>query len=348
MKKWNRIFIGILSCSIFFVSCSSDDNATTGGEVSLGQYEDGVFVLNEGNSNVSSASVTFIGKNGTQENDVFTNVNPKAPKTGSYLQNMFFDDSRAYIVSGQANKITVVDRYTFKFIASIDSDFKNPRYGTISNGKAFVTNAGADWFSKSDDFLTVINLSNFSTSKLPMNNWCERITEENGKVYVANGYYESGTSITVVNAANNTIEKVIELGFSPNSMEEEDGILYVVGSGKLAKITLSNQTLTGTPMNLVADSKNLDIDNNTIYFTSNASVFGMPIEASVAPTTPIFTYQPNSVSGAMYGFAVNDGKIYIGDVGSFSSDSQINIYTLTGSLIDTKTVGVAPNGFYFY
>lgn len=347
MKKWNRIFIGILSCSIFLASCNSDDNATAEGEVSLGQYEDGVFVLNEGNSNVSSASVTFIGRNGNQENDVFTNVNPSAPKTGSYLQNIFFDDTRAFIVSGQANKITVVDRYTFKFIASVDTDFKNPRYGTIANGKAFVTNAGADWFSGSDDFLTIINLADYSTSKLPMNNWCERITEENGKVYVANGYYENGTSITVVNPANNAIEKVIDLGFSPNSMEEENDILYVVGSGKLAKINLSNQTLAGTPINLVADSKNLDIENNTIYFTSNASVFSMPINASAAPTTPIFSYQSTSVSGVMYGFAVNDGKIYIGDAGNFSSDSQISIYTLTGNLIETKTVGVAPNGFYF-
>lgn len=89
MKKRNKIFLGILLCSIFLASCSSDDSATTEGEVSSGKYEDGVFVLNEGNSNVSSASITFIGRNGNQENDVFTNVNPRAPKTGSYLQNIF-------------------------------------------------------------------------------------------------------------------------------------------------------------------------------------------------------------------------------------------------------------------
>lgn len=347
MKKLNKLFFVIFASSIFLASCSSDDNSTTEGEISLGQYEDGVFILNEGNSNVSSASVTFLGENGSQENDVFTNVNPSAPKTGSYLQQIFFDETRAFIISGQANKITVVDRYTFKYIASITTDFQNPRYGTTANGKAFVTNAGGDWQTGNDDFLTVINLSNYSTSKLPMNNWSEKISEENGKVYVANGYYENGTSITVINPANNAIEKVIDLGFSPNSMDEENDVLYVVGSGKLAKINLSTQTLTGTPINLIADSKNIEIENNTIYFTSNASVFSMPINASVAPTEPFFSYQSNSVYGAMYGFAVNDGKIYIADAGDFASNSNVYIYSLNGSLTKTIQTGVGPNGFYF-
>jgi hypothetical protein len=49
----------------------------------------------------------------------------------------------------------------------------------------------------------------------------------------------------------------------------------------------------------------------------------------------------------MYGFAVNDGKIYIADGGDFSSDSQIYIYSTTGTLLNPVAVGVGPNGFYF-
>ncbi len=341
----NRLFFAILSCSIFLASCS-DDNSVDEGDVSLGQYEDGVFVLNEGNSNPTSASISFISNSGVLENDVFSNVNPVQVSTGSYLQSMFFDESKAFIISGQANKITIVDRYTFKFIAKVDANFTNPRYGAVVNGKAYVTNAGADWNSASDDFLTVINLSDYSTSKIAIGNWCEKIIEEDGKIYIMNGYYDSGSAISVFNPNTNAIEKVIELGFLPTSFEEENNILYVVGPGKLAKINLSTNTLA-TSVNLPAGAKNLDIDNNKIYFTVANAVYEMPTNATTAPTAPIFSYQSNSEFGAMYGFAVKDDKIYIADAGDFASNSKVYIYSLNGSLLKTVLTGVGPNGFYF-
>ncbi|WP_296144710.1 DUF5074 domain-containing protein [uncultured Flavobacterium sp.] len=346
MKKMNRLFFAILSCSIFLASCS-DDNSVDEGEVSLGQYEDGVFVLNEGNSNISSATVSFMSYDGALENDVYTNVNPNSPKMGTYLQCMFFDDTRAFIISGQANKITVVDRYTFKFIANVDTNFTNPRYGTVANGKAYVTNAGADWSSASDDFLTAINLSDYSTSKIAIGNWCEKITEENGKVYIFNGYYGDGSSVSVLNPNSNTVEKVIELGFSPTSFEEENETLYVLGSGKLAKINLANNTLLGTPMAITAESKDIAVEGNKIYYTVGNAVYEMPLNAVAAPASPLFSYSTTSQDGVMYGFAVKGDKIYIADAGNFSSSSHVYTYSLAGSLLKSTIVGVGPNGFYF-
>ena len=67
----------IFATSLFLASCSSDDDSSSS-NTSLGQYDNGLFVLNEGNSNPSSASLTFIGDNGNVEQDAFTNVNPTA------------------------------------------------------------------------------------------------------------------------------------------------------------------------------------------------------------------------------------------------------------------------------
>lgn len=347
MKKFNRIFVMLFASSLFLASCSSDDNSSN---ESLGDYDNGVFVLNEGNSTITTSSVTFISNSGAVEQDVFRNVNPEAAEMGTLLQSMFFDDTRAFIISGLANKITVVDRYTFKFIATISTDFRSPRYGVVVNGKAYVTNYD-NYEVGSDDFLTVIDLSNYTTSRVAMNNWSEKIIEENGKIYIMNGYFGSGTSVTVFNPATNSIETTIPLGFSPNAFEEENGTLYVLGSEKLAKINLSTNTVVGTPITVAAatsaGARNLNVEDNKIYYTVDTAVFAMAANATAAPTVPLLTYESQSLYGRMYGFAVNDGKIYIADGGDFSSDSQIYIYSTTGTLLNPVAVGVGPNGFYF-
>lgn len=346
MKKLTRIFMMVAATS-FFVACSSDDDNNV--DVPLGEYDNGFFVLNEGNGTQSSTSITFINDAGLVEQDVFANVNPSSPQTGSFLQSMFFDDTRAFIISGQANKVTIVNRYTFEFIASVDTNFASPRYGAVINGKAYVTNYN-DFQTGDDDFLTVIDLSNYSTSKVNLNNWSEKVIEENGKLYIANGYYGSGTSITVFNPNSNSNEAVIELGFSPNSLEEEDGILYVIGGGKLAKINIATNQLVGTTLSFPeaqAGAKNLTIENDKIYYTSGTSVYVMNTNATTAPTAALFSYESTSEWGGMYGFNVNDDKIYVAEGGNFSSDSEVYVYSLTGALLNTYPVGVGPNGFYF-
>lgn len=344
----NRIFMMIFATSLFLASCNSDDDSSSS-TTPLGAYDNGLFVLNEGNSNPSSASLTFIGDDGSVEQNVYSNVNPTAVGLGSYLQSIFFDDTRAFIISGSANKITVVNRYTLEFIATIDTNFSSPRYGAVVNGKAYVTNY-ADYAIGTDDFLTVIDLTTYATSQVALNNWSEKIIEENGKLYIANGYYGSGTSITVFNPANNTSE-VIQLGFSPNSLEEEDGVLYVLGDASLVKINLSNNQILGAPVVVstaeFASAKNLTIEDDKIYFTEGTSVYTMNLNATTAPTAPLFSYNSTSAYGGMYGFGVNDGKIYVAEGGNFSSDSEIYIYSLTGTLQNTLAVGVGPNGFYF-
>ncbi|KGO93069.1 DUF5074 domain-containing protein [Flavobacterium subsaxonicum] len=334
------------AASAVLVSCNSDDD--NGTKVENQAFDNGTFVLNEGNSNVSSASVTFIGDNSTVQQDIYNTVNPGKPGLGSYLQSIFFTDDLTFIISGSANKVTVVNRHTFEFVANVDTNFSSPRYGAVVNGKAYITNY-ADYNTGDDDFLTVINLTDFTTSKIQLNNWSEKITEENGKLYIFNGYYGSGTSVTVFNPANNTVEKVIELNDSPNSFDEEDGILYVLGDSKLSKINLSNNTIAGTvtlPEALLY-SKNLTIEDDKIYFTNDTSVYTMGVNATTLPVTPLFSYVSTSAYGGMYGFNVEDDKIYVAEGGDFASNSQVFTFSLTGSLLGAYNVGVGPNGFYF-
>ena len=49
----------------------------------------------------------------------------------------------------------------------------------------------------------------------------------------------------------------------------------------------------------------------------------------------------------MYGFEVENDRIFIGDGGDFASNSFVEIYDLNGTLLKNIEAGLAPNGFYF-
>ena len=88
----------------------------------------------------------------------------------------------------------------------------------------------------------------------------------------------------------------------------------------------------------------MDIYNDKIYYTVSNSVYSINTNATAASTTPIVTA---STVANLYGFAVNNDRIYVSDSGDYKSDSKAYIYNLTGTLQKEITVGVGPNGFYF-
>ncbi|WP_299781389.1 hypothetical protein [uncultured Formosa sp.] len=352
MKQINKFFAIALASAALFSSCSTDDDDNTT-IIPQGDYDNGYFVLNEGQfGNVGTAGISFIGEDKIIENDVYSTINPGASDIGNALQNIFFDDNYAYIISGSANQVTVVDRYTFEYKNTISTDFDNPRYGAIANEKAYVTNSAGYTLGAEDDFVTIIDLSDYSTSTFAMEN-ANKVIEEDDMIYFANGYYGSGNEVTVLNPTTNATT-VIDLGTgnTPNSIVEEDDALYVLttnydGTSYIFEISTSSNAITDTIelTDYVSSPQQLNIEDDTFYFTDSTSVYAMDING----TTPseILSYTSTSDYGAMYGFAVEDDTIYIADAGDFASAGTTYEYSLTGTLLNTYTVGIAPNGFYF-
>ncbi|QDO95417.1 hypothetical protein FNB79_16050 [Formosa sediminum] len=351
MKQINKFFAIAFASAALFSSCSSD-NDDDAINIPEGSYTEGYFVLNEGQfGNIGTSGVTFIGEDGTLTNDIYTTVNPTSPEIGDALQHVFFDDNNAYIISGGTNQITVVDRYTFEYITTIETDLTAPRYGAIANGKAYVTNSNG-WDDGSDDFVTVIDLADYSTSTFSMK-VAEHVIEEDGILYFANGYYGSGQTITVLNpSTGDTVEIDLGDGNSPNSIVEEDDAIYVLttnfdGTSHIFEISESSNTITDSIelSAYVSSPKQLNIEDDTFYFTDATTVYALDLNGTTP--TEVLTYTSTSDYGAMYGFAVEDDTIYIADAGDFASTGTTYEYTLTGTLLNTYSVGIAPNGFYF-
>ncbi|MCR5861762.1 hypothetical protein LRS05_06250 [Flavobacterium sp. J372] len=353
--KFGKLLFSIFTLSAITVSCSDDDviNAPSGA------YADGLFVLNQGNFNQGNASVSFISNDFTIENNVFAGVNP-GMILGDTAQDMAFNGDLAYIVLNNSHKIEIVNRYTFKHVATIDEGLDNPRYIEFSSGKAFVTNWGSGGVT-TDDFIAVINLENNTvTSKIPVPEGPESMVQDNGKLYIAHkGGYGFGNTITVLNPATNTILSTINVGDVPEAMEIENGKLYVINggipswmgaaqtTGSLMVINLLDNSVASTmTFTTMAHPKNLQVENGTIYYTEAGKVFKMNAGSASLPVTPLFTVSGVGEYG-IDGFAVKGDHIYAGNGGSFTAAGKVYVYSIAGNMQHEFTAGIGPVGFYF-
>jgi YVTN family beta-propeller protein len=347
--KFSKLFFALVSVSVF-VSCTNDND-----KADPGDYNEGVLVLNEGSS--GQGSVSYISNDlNIFTQDAYTTANG-SDLLGKFVQSVFFDGDRAYIISGGSNKITIVNRNTFKVLAKIETGLVAPRYGVVKDGKAYVTNANTYSFSNpttgdTDDYVAVINLTtNVVESKIELNATANRILLDNGKLYITEPYVND--KVLVVNPTTKTLEAPINVGSDADTMESKDGILYVMRSpygvaSEIVKVKLSDKSLSKItfPADL-QDAKNLDVEQNKIYYTVGTSVYGIDLAATEASKTAILTYTSTSKYGKMYGFAVRNNHVFIADGGDFSANSKAYVYSLTGTLEKEFTVGVGPNGFYF-
>lgn len=354
--KFSKLVLVALVSSVFFVSCTDDDNNN---EAPLGSYDKGALILNQGGFGKGNASVSYLSDDFvTQQNNIFSLVNPTIT-LGDTGQDIGLYQNLAFIVLNGSNKIEVVNRYTMAHVATVSTGLDNPRYIAFSNGKGFVTNWG-DGGSTSDDYVAVLNLSTYTVSStISVAEGPEKIVENNNKLYVAHiGGWGYGKTISVINAVNNTLTTTINVGDVPNSLEINNGNLYVICGGKpsysgsetagsLVKVNLSNNTVSST-INFPAKThpSNLDIVDANVFYTVDSAIYKSTLSATTLPTTSLFTTTAQGVYG-VYSFAVKNNKIYVGDAGDYNSNGKIYVYSSTGTLEKDYTVGVIPAGFYF-
>ncbi|KGO87662.1 hypothetical protein Q765_05900 [Flavobacterium rivuli WB 3.3-2 = DSM 21788] len=353
--KLNKLLFTVLAGSLFFVSCSSDDDNTT---TPSGAYANGVIVLNQGNFTSGNASVSFISNAFAVENNIF-DANLLGQPLGDTGQDIGLNGDFAYIVVNNSHKVEIVNRYTFAPIASLQTGLTNPRYITFENGKGYVTCWGVGEIA-ADDYIAVIDLATntLTSTRIPVAEGPEKIIAENGKLYVAHkGGYGMGTTISVINTTTNTVETTIEVGAIPGSLEAEDGTLYVLSegypyyastetAGRLTRINLSNNRVVATTdFPNITHPSNLVIEDNAMYYTIGTAVYKTDLLNTTLPITPLFNTSAQSVTG-ITAFDVEDDHIYVGS-GSYTAAGKVNIYSLTGAPQQSLTVGIAPAGFYF-
>ena len=346
--KLSKLFLLGLFGGLFLNSCTSDDdNVDPQPEPEIGDYSEGLFVLNEGAQ--AAGTVTFVSNDlEVVENEIYQANNDD--DLGMFLQSMFFNEDNAYIISNGSNLITVVDRNTFEVVGKVDNGLTVPYYAAVVGETAYVTNLAEVVNAPNDDYIAVIDLKSLEvTGTIPLDAPAAKILAEDEFIYVQNSSYGVGNTITVINSATNSIVKTLEVNDGLTDMEIENDYLYVLGTGSFETIDLT----TGQKVSEVVltddlqGASNLEIEDGTVYFTLDNAVYAMAVGATTSPSAPIIEYTSESQWGKMYGFEVEDGRIYIGDAGDFASNGFIEVYTTAGEFVKKINVGVGPNGFYF-
>lgn len=354
MKKF-KLYL-IFAISLFIVSCNSDDNGSPTVE---GDFANGVFVLNEGGFTYANASVSFISTTGEIRNDIFEAVNGR--KLGDVAQSISFNGDLAYIVVNNSNTVEVVNRYTFKSVATIAGELYNPRYIEFHNGKGYISNWG-DGYVATDDFIAVVDLTSHSvTNKIPVPQGPERLVVEGSRLYIAQrGDYSYGNTISILDLNSQTITGSIEVADYPNGMVEDNGYLFVLCSGyydwengndtagAMYKINLqNNQIVDQFGFETGIQPKFLQIENGNVYYVIGKDIYRTDV-ANIEPSASPFISTSGNGMQILYGFNVDNGWIYACDAKDYQSNGELFVYSLAGNLESKYPIsGIIPNGVYF-
>lgn len=316
-------------------------------------YFNGIIILNEGQFGVDNSSVSFLSEDNVLTNDIFGTANSGA-ELGNTAQGMGFIGDLAFVVLNGSQKISVLSRFDFEFITTIDEGLENPRHIAFYNDKAYVTNWG-DPMDPEDDFIAVIDVGNKEVENtIPVSEGPERIIEVDGKLYVTQqGGYGYGNTVSVIDVATNAVTE-ISVADVPLAMVEKNGFLYVICGGKQAwtgdetegglfQIDLATNTVTKQyDFEMGAHPNYLGAFENQFYFVLDGGIYTINLNDS----TPEHNLLVQTDVAVTYGFNVIDDKIYIADAVDYVSPGEITIYSLDGVEIDSHTVGLLPNGFY--
>ncbi len=348
-----RNVVMALAGGFLFIACENDDNGS--GSLPLGDYENGILITHEGPFNNGTGTVSFISDDLTiTDNAIYNKVNNA--DLGNIVQSMAFVGQNAYIIANVSNKITVVNRYTFEEVASIDTGLNNPRYFVAVNGRGYVTNWG-DSGDETDDFIALINLeTNSVEGTIPVDFGPEDILAQGSTVYVAHqGAFGYNNKISVIDTDTDTVSDTIDVGLVPNSMQfDAAGNLWVLCGGKpafsgeetagaLQKIDLQTNAVSSTfDFNVTEHPNHLSLDNGTLYYSLSGDVFGLSVTANSLPRESDF-------SGlSIYGMTTKNGDLYTTDAKNFASNGSLTVHSLDSKTeIKSFEVGLIPAGIYF-
>lgn len=359
-----KLHLGVLTVlALFFVACSSDDN-TTDSYIPMGEYSNGIFIVNEGNFGAGNSEISFIDSDLSGVSSGIFGINNAGESLGDVAQSMAFYEDLAFIVVNNSDKVVVVDRHTFKKIAIIDEGLSLPRYMAVANHKGYITN----WGESDNAFISVVDLDSFEVIKtIDIDFGAEKIVAHADLLYVAHqGGFGQNNKLSVISAGSDSVYDVIEVGDSPNSLQIVNNDLWVLSSGNpswaaegetegsLLQLDLGSLEVKKS-FSFTSDlSPNLlEYDQGNLYYTlsmtdwdtyeTESHIYELSPEDVELPIESIF-----STDRSFYGATIKNGLYYGGDAKDYASNGSVVVYDLSsGDEVYEFVVGISPNGFYF-
>lgn len=355
---YTKGYLLLLPVFLFLFSCSKEpirEQSTNDGGPSPTTYDNGIFIINEGNFNWGNASITYINnKTNIVEQDVFRKVNDRP--LGDVAQSMSVFNDMGFIVVNNSNKVEVVSLADFKSVKSI-SGFNSPRYiAFVDSSKAYVTNLQHD--------VSIIDLNSLTITKtITTMEWTESMVVYKNYLFVTCiGTYTEPSNIRkakllVIDTKQDKVIDSIQTGKEPVGVviDKKDRIWVLCTGGfdyyepaSLIRINpdllIPEKVFTFPSGNDVPSHLCINPGGDTLYFLKNG-VFQMPVAALDLPSEPLIP-----ANGQLfYGLAVhpNTGNIYVSDAVDYVQNGWAYQYSPHGQLIKAYEAGRIPGSFCF-
>lgn len=344
----NKFYLLIIAAvfSITITGCDNTDNPTP-------LYTNGVFVVNEGGFGNSNCEVSFIHSDNSVNNNLYA-ANNNSAILGDVLQSITIANGNAYLIVNNSNKVEVTNLNNLQNKTTV-SGLKGPRYMVTYNGKGYISEWGT---FGSNGKIKVLDLSNNTiTDSTTVGMLPENMMVVGSNILVANS---GDTTLHLVNTSNLTSTNIGDVDYPKYITKTNDGNIWVLYTGKPAwsgtqtdgGLLVLNSTATAIVKNINIGStatynpSQLASDGTNVYYEYQGDIYKIDQAATVAPASPFIASPATSFYGLSY-YASSD-VLYVADAGNFTTSGTVKKYNaLTGVLLDTYNVGVAPNGFVY-
>ena len=371
-KNIKLVAAALLICA-GFTACSEDE--PKGITVDYFRFEQGCYVLNQGNMSVLDGTLDFFKTDGTRFESVFKSVNEKS--LGDSPQRAVLYGSRLYLPVFTENKVWVLDANTARVIAEVNTN--QPEAVCGANGYVFVSN--------NDGYVTRVDTTSFTASApLAVGPNPANMTTYNNKVYVSisDGYnsgngYANGFKVAEIDAVQFNVTRNITVGMNPGDITSDNkGNIYVVCHGdygatpsKVWKFNVSHgEAAAMCEGSLIAVNNQQRTSRTTgkqdVLYVLNVHTdysqwpnFRNTITSAVYNTTtgelvadnflPADNLPANPIA---LDVCPTDGSLYICSDASTGADASttpgyIKVYNANGAFVKTITTGVHPFGVVF-
>ena len=334
MKK--IIYLCLFSC--FLLSCEKS------GTDPAGTSDGSVVVVNEGNFGWGNATLGLIGDGNSYTDKVFETRNGR--KLGDVFQSIFHYGDQLYLVINNSGKIEVVNDTNFQSISTIEG-FNSPRYMTINNDKAFVSELFESYvvsFPVSDPSdRTRIEIGGGSGQLFNQGN--EIAVRSRGKLVFINSstqtFQDSFTDLEIKSVQNISDSELALIARRTEDTIKGDVYLYRFNTG--------NRSLNDSVALGLGWDKEIDVAVNSVlnqvYLYSGKKVYFAPIN----DMSTLMSNHHEAPIQQYYGWNINpvNGDIYLCDAKDYVQKGEVFIFDSEMNLIEKVKVGVIPSACIF-
>jgi YVTN family beta-propeller protein len=191
----------------------------------------------------------------------------------------------------------------------------------------------------------------------------EGLVSFGGRLYVCNGAWGYGSSVSVIDQATDLVISTISTPSGPSyAVKGSSGVIHVLctgyspwggGSPDVPGAILTIDGPTGTVLDtlwLTQPAGRIAADASGTLYVTGTSISGAAVWKVSGGLSPA-VLSPTLVSGSFYGIGVDNSRseLYLASAGDFVGNGTVQVHTFAGTLSRTHTsgIGVVPNGFVF-